>query len=61
MWLQQNVLPKLAKWASEVQEDGNVEDRGSLKLVDVQEYNNLYQKLKIKYGQPLVEAGFCKS
>lgn len=54
-WLKQNVLPKLVKWASEVEEDGNVEDRGSLKLVDVQEYNSLYQKLKIKYGQPLVE------
>lgn len=48
------------KWASEVEEDGNVEDRGSLKLVDVQEYNSLYQQLKIKYGQPLVEASFHK-
>lgn len=54
-WLTKNVLPKVAKWAAEVAEDGRVDDRGSLKLVDVAEYNEVYQRLKIKYGKPLVK------
>lgn len=55
IWVKNNVLPKLVKWASEIQEDGLNQDQGSLTLVNVQEYNQLYQKLKIKYGQSLVE------
>ncbi|XP_042207028.1 probable tRNA (uracil-O(2)-)-methyltransferase [Homarus americanus] len=55
VWVQKNVLPKLMKWTGEVDEDGTVENKGSLRLVDVQEYNQLYQKLKIKYGQSLVK------
>ncbi|XP_069165523.1 probable tRNA (uracil-O(2)-)-methyltransferase [Procambarus clarkii] len=55
VWLQKNVLPKLKKWSAEVQEGGDVEDKGSLKLINVQEYNQLYQQLKIKYGKALVK------
>lgn len=55
VWLKKNVLPKVVKWASEVSEDGLVEDRGSLRLIDVAEYNEVYQRLKVKYGKPLVK------
>lgn len=55
VWVQKNILPKLIKWTAEVLEDGKVEDRGSLKLVNIQEYNQLYQQLKMKYGKPLVK------
>lgn len=54
-WLRKNVLPKVCKWAADVGEDGVVEDRGSIGLVNVQEYTQLYQELKIKYGKPLVQ------
>ncbi|CAL4094702.1 unnamed protein product, partial [Meganyctiphanes norvegica] len=54
-WLRKNVLPKICKWAAAVSEDGEVEDRSSLRLVNVQDYTRLYQQLKIKYGQPLVQ------
>lgn len=47
----------MVKWATEVKEDSEVEDRGSLRLIRVQEYNQLYQKLKAKYGKQLVEVG----
>ncbi|KAK8381150.1 hypothetical protein O3P69_008192 [Scylla paramamosain] len=55
LWLKKNVLPKVVKWATEVSEDGHVEDRGSLRLIDVAEYNEVYQRLKVKYGKPLVK------
>ncbi|KAG7168282.1 putative tRNA (uracil-O(2)-)-methyltransferase-like 2 [Homarus americanus] len=61
VWVQKNVLPKLMKWTGEVDEDGTVENKGSLRLVDVQEYNQLYQKLKIKYGQSLVKVEVSKT
>ncbi|KAK3861311.1 hypothetical protein Pcinc_032691 [Petrolisthes cinctipes] len=54
-WVQQKVLPKVVKWATEVKEDSEVEDKGSLRLIRVQEYNQLYQKLKAKYGKQLVK------
>ena len=54
-WLKNSVLPKIVKWASEVGDDGMKPEQGSLALVNIQEYNELYQKLKVKYGQPLVE------
>lgn len=54
-WLRKNVLAKVCKWALDVSEDGVVEDRGSICLVNVQEYTQLYQELKIKYGKPLVQ------
>lgn len=55
VWLKKNVLPKVVKWASEVSEDGSVDDCGSLRLIDIAEYNEVYQMLKIKYGKPLVK------
>ncbi|XP_064077307.1 LOW QUALITY PROTEIN: probable tRNA (uracil-O(2)-)-methyltransferase [Macrobrachium nipponense] len=55
LWLKNNVLPKIVKWATEVEDDGMKPERGSLTLMNVQEYNELYQNLKVKYGQPLVE------
>ncbi|XP_068210125.1 probable tRNA (uracil-O(2)-)-methyltransferase isoform X2 [Palaemon carinicauda] len=55
LWLKNSVLPKLAKWATEIEEDGTKPERGSLTLLNVQEYNELYQRLKVKYGHPLVE------
>lgn len=54
-WLRKNVLPKVCKWALDVSDDGVVEDRGSICLVNMQEYTQLYQELKIKYGKPLVK------
>lgn len=56
-WVQQKVLPKVVKWAAEVKENSEEEDRGSLRLIRVQEYNQLYQKLKAKYGKQLVKVG----
>ena len=61
VWLKKNVLPKVAKWSTEVSEDGFVEERGSLQLIDVAEYNEVYQRLKIKYGKPLVKVQFILS
>lgn len=58
VWLKKNVLPKVVKWATEVSEDGIVNDRGSLQLIDIAEYNEVYQRLKIKYGKPLVKVQF---
>ncbi|MPC19436.1 putative tRNA (uracil-O(2)-)-methyltransferase [Portunus trituberculatus] len=55
VWLKKNVLPKVVKWMSEVSEEGVVENRGSLRLIDVAEYNEVYQRLKVKYGKPLVK------
>ena len=47
-WLQGQLLPKIARWSEEPNLKTSLT---SLKLVPLEEYNALYNKLKIKYGQ----------
>ena len=47
-WLLANVLPKLRKWFSEM-DDPTHSGVDSLRLVSLEAYNNLYQELKNKY------------
>ncbi|XP_038054849.1 probable tRNA (uracil-O(2)-)-methyltransferase [Patiria miniata] len=52
-WLQDCLLPKIAKWASEVSPDAPV--RNSQALVSMERYSALYGELKKKYGAKFVE------
>ncbi|XP_071791006.1 probable tRNA (uracil-O(2)-)-methyltransferase [Asterias amurensis] len=52
-WLQDCLLPKIVKWASEVSPDTVV--RSSQTLVAVERYSSLYAELKKKYGIKFVK------
>ena len=52
-WLQDCLLPKITKWASEVSADMTV--RSSQALVSVERYSVLYGELKKKYGAKFVK------
>ena len=54
-WLQDHLLPKLCKWAEEIQPDGKT-SKGSLRLVPLDQYTLLYHRLKQDYGEKLVKA-----
>lgn len=57
-WLQDHLLPKLCKWAEEIQT--NDQDRkGSLRLVPLDQYTLLYHRLKQDYGEKLVKVKNC--
>lgn len=59
-WIKYCLLPKLVRWCDhELGEDsqGTVSSVQSLSLVDVEEYNDLYNELKIKYGLEMVKVG----
>ena len=51
-WLLEQLLPKIVKW-SETEEGGP--SASSLRLVPIDRYNALYQRMKVKYGAPMVE------
>lgn len=52
-WLKDILLPKLCKWAGEVH-DSQV-SRGSLRLVPLDQYTKIYQRLKQDYGDKFVK------
>ncbi|XP_022104593.1 probable tRNA (uracil-O(2)-)-methyltransferase [Acanthaster planci] len=52
-WLQDCLLPKIAKWASKVSADAPV--KSSQVLVSMEKYSALYGKLKKKYGAKFVK------
>ena len=52
-WLSDTLLPKLAKWATEV--DPDVPLSSSHSLISVERYSNLYAELKQKYGPKFVK------
>ena len=52
-WLKELLLPKLCKWAEEIQ-DGQG-SKGSLRLVPLDQYAKTYQRLKEDYGEKLVQ------
>ena len=53
-WLQDHLLPKLCKWAEEIQPDGKT-SKGSLRLVPLDRYTLLYNRLKHDFGEKLVK------
>lgn len=57
-WLQDHLLPKLCKWAEEIQPDGKT-SKGSLRLVPLEQYTVLYHRLKQDYGERLVKVQSC--
>ncbi|XP_077291431.1 putative tRNA (uracil-O(2)-)-methyltransferase isoform X2 [Arctopsyche grandis] len=54
-WLNEKLLPRILKWASSDVVNNNGITDGSIILVSREEYNDLYQKLKIKYGVEIVK------
>lgn len=53
-WLQDHLLPKICKWAEEIQPDEKI-SKGSLRHVPLDQYTMLYHRLKQKYGDKLVK------
>jgi len=53
-WLQDHLLPKLCKWAEEIQTKDQ-DRKGSLRLVPLDQYTLLYHRLKQDYGEKLVK------
>lgn len=59
-WIKHCLLSKFVKWCDqELVEDspGIVSNVQSLSLVDIEEYNDLYNELKTKYGLEMVKVG----
>lgn len=57
-WMKHCLLPKLVRWCDhELGEgsQGTVSSVQSLSLVDIEEYNDLYNELKVKYGLEMVK------
>lgn len=51
-WLTNGVFQRLQKW---MQQDLSSSSEKSLRLIDLQEYNGLYNALKVKYGIQMIE------
>lgn len=59
-WIERIFLPKIQKWIDSgacVQSDD--QSIQSLALVDLHEYNELYNELKVKYGENMVKVNRC--
>lgn len=57
-WIKHCLLPKLVKWCDQelgVDSQGLVSNVQSLSLVNIEEYNDLYNELKVKYGLEMVK------
>lgn len=54
LWLKNVLFAKLEKWI-ENSNDEKSEGIKSLNLIDMEEYNQLYSELKIKYGTEMVK------
>ena len=58
LWLRENLLPKINKWfQSDVK---NPSETNTLTLIDIEEYQIEYERLKVKYGKYLT-ANWCES
>lgn len=53
-WLIKVVQPKLLKWASDPENNSSPKLK-SLSMIDLEEYNTLYNDLKVKYGTEMVK------
>lgn len=55
-WLQYCLLPKFTKWWTSFADDTESSERiESLSLINIEEYNQLYNELKDKYGIDMVK------
>lgn len=54
-WLNEKLIPKILKWASSDISNKNGMAEGSLNLISLEDYNDLYHELKLKYGKNIVE------
>lgn len=54
-WLEENFFTKFIKWVDSVDEKQPENALQSMGLINLEEYNELYNTLKIKYGQRMVE------
>lgn len=57
LWLKDILLPKIVKWSQ-----ANIEstENSTLKLISIEEYQQEYERLKVKYGKYLTE-NWCES
>ncbi|KAG4076749.1 hypothetical protein HA402_002036 [Bradysia odoriphaga] len=58
VWIKHCLLPKLVKWCDQEESEngqGIVSNVPSLSLVNIEEYNDLYNELKTKYGLEMVK------
>lgn len=60
-WLTGVFMPKISKWLISVEQDDNDRQKSafstleSLSLINLTEYNQLYNDLKVKYGENMVK------
>lgn len=58
LWLKNVLLPKIVKWSQA--NITNSTDCNTLKLISIEEYQQEYERLKVKYGKYLTE-NWCES
>lgn len=58
LWLKDILLPKIVKWSQANIE--NSTENSTLKLISIEEYQQEYERLKVKYGKYLTE-NWCES
>lgn len=58
-WIERTFLPKIQKWIESAAGGQNDQTMQSLALVNLQEYNELYNRLKMKYGMDMVKVSEC--
>lgn len=54
-WIERKFMPKMQKWIESAAGGQSDQTMESLALVDLQAYNELYNRLKIKYGEDMVK------
>lgn len=60
-WLKSIFAPKIAKWNISMQSNDNAKPKSafdaveSLTMINLSEYNQLYNELKVKYGERMVK------
>lgn len=54
-WLQHALLTKLKRWMEENVDETSTYSTGSLSLLNLSQYNELYNHLKVKYGEHMVK------
>lgn len=65
-WVERCLLPRIVKWSHSFQEENSIAGTEtsrveSLGLIVLEEYNELYNELKIKYGLDMVKVGSKES
>lgn len=64
-WIKGIFIPKISKWFSSMAENYEEKQKSvfdsveSLSLINLSEYNQLYNDLKIKYGEHMVKVCSC--